>query len=515
MSNSKLTSFFDTKVPNNPYGGISPNPALENPGYVENGGVNLWTNNQNWEGSVISEVWANLSLEMLRQTEFMHLRFATGAPIIAPRKAGTARVTYNRLRPLGIVLEPMKEGVIPTRLVGGSEKSSATYSYFGAYMQVTDVEIDQNPDEMFLRYGSDLIRSAHESFDTITREFMYKASSRAFANGCASVDEVIKKGVYFKPFITAETDIWKYKTQRGAQLTISDIREQQLKMKLLKVKPHPSYGKYVVLVGAEGIDQLRNDQEFKSWNMYEDPSMFNNRNYVYMSTDLALYEIENAKRVKSGDKEAGVAFIIGNDAYKEVKLAGNDLQIITKSLDSGGASNPVNQTATMGWKKAFGLVSPRSEALVSLVYAIDDYATKTFGTRIDWGEDGKASVNYANDYTFTELKDGVSFFVSMEDIYDFSEVNPMPYPTDQDSYVKSKAKKDSKLKVNTSVDYIDPGIARLAGSLATQLTPDILDKIKKGEINIVNAINAVAGKSPEQTKQRDKRSLNDKNEENK
>jgi len=35
-------------------------------------------------------------------------------------------------------------------------------------------------------------------------------------------------------------------------------------MKLLKVKPHPTYGKFIVLIGVDGIDQLRNDGEFKS-----------------------------------------------------------------------------------------------------------------------------------------------------------------------------------------------------------------------------------------------------------
>lgn len=490
MPSNNLLAFFDPVGQTNPYGAMLPNTALPNPTYLGDGNTNFWINNKNWEGSLIAEVWTTLNLEMIRQTEFMHLRFATGAPIIAPRQAGTARVSYNRLRPLNVVINPLKEGELPTKLVGGSEKASATYTHFGAYMQITDVEMEQNPDEMFMKYGADLIRSARESFDIITREFMYKAASYSYANGAATVDEVAEKGVkyiYPKP----GDDVWKAKGQRGGQLTFNDIREQQKRMKLLKVKPHPAYGKYIVLVGVDGIDQLRNDGQYKEWNFATDPSMYNNYDHVLVSTDIAIYEIENAKRVKTTDKsaEVGVAFIIGNEAYKEVKLSGSDLQIIVKPKGSAGSADPLDQTATMGWKSTFGLAAIRSEALVALHYALGGDATKTFGTRITWAEDGKGTIKHDAEYTFTTLRDGANFYLSMDDIYDWSVVNPMPYPTDQNTYVEQQKDPNSK----ATQDYINPGILKALGSLITQLDPAIIEKIGTGEINVVNAINAVAG----------------------
>jgi len=76
--------------------------------------------------------------------------------------------------------------------------------------------------------------------------------------------------------------------------------------------------------------------------------MFNNYDHVLVSTDVAIYEIENAKIAKSAaGNQAGVAFVIGNDAYKEVRLEGGDLKIIVKPLGSAGSSDPLDQTATM------------------------------------------------------------------------------------------------------------------------------------------------------------------------
>lgn len=496
----------------NPYGANLPNSALPNPTYLGDGNTNFFINNKNFEGDLVAEIWTNLNLEMIRQTDFMHLKFATGV-LTAPRNAGSAKLVYNRPRPLSVVINPLREGELPTKLVGGSEKGTYSYDHFGAYMQTTDIEMEQNRNTMFVRYGADLIRSANESFDIITREFMYRAASYAYANGATSIDELADKGVYFNA-PGAGVNTWKAKAQRGGQLTFNDIREVIKNMKLLKVKPHPTYGKFIVLIGVDGIDQLRNDGEFKSWNYATDPSMFNNYDHVLVSTDVAIYEIENAKIAKSAaGNQAGVAFVIGNDAYKEVRLEGGDLKIIVKPLGSAGSSDPLDQTATMAWKKAFGLVCIRSEALVALHYSLENQdAINLYGVTIDWTEDGGTfkrtkMTNRYSGYTFTRLQDGANDFLlvsdltadnyenedhktsgantKMSNIHDITKVNPQPYPTDQNTYVEKQADSNSK----ATVDYINPGLQKVIGSLMTQLDPKIIAKITSGEINVVNAIN--------------------------
>lgn len=487
----KLRNYFDTPGQDNPYGGLLPNSAIPDPTYIDNGNVTTWVNNKNWEGSMTNEVWAELSLEMIRQTEFKHLKFVSGNAIIAPRRAGTARISYNRLRPLSVVISPLREGELPPKLTGGSEKASATYSQFAAYMQITDVEYQQNPDELFLRYGQDLMRSANETFDIITREFLYMGASYAYANGCIDIDAVAQKGVNFKSPSAGE-DIWKYKGQRGAQLTFSDIREQQKLMKLFKVKPHPRNGTYIVLVGPDGIDQLRNDQEYKSWNYATDAEMYDNNNYVMVSTDIAIYEIENSKRVKTTDglKEVGVAFILGGDCFREVKLEGSGIQLISKDFGSAGTSDPVNQTATMAWKHSgWGLAIIRSEAIIALHYALGGDASTTFGTTITWTKDGGNIIHNAP-YGFTRLTDGSNFFLNLDDIYNGKVINPKPYPTDQGTFVKNQPT-TSTSKLDAMSRYYNPAMQEALGTLV-DLIPALKDVIKNADLplNVTNALNA-------------------------
>lgn len=493
-----LKDYFGKPGQDNPYGGLQPNSAIPNPTYLGNNNPNFWVNNKNWEGSLISEVWGNIQLPMIRETEFYHLRYTSGEPITAPRNAGTARISYKRLRPLSVNLKPLKEGELPPKVVGGSEKASATYTRFAVYMQYTDVEYEQNPDEILLKYTDELMRAFQQSLDQITREFMYMGASYAYANGCASVDEVAAKGVYFKTAQAGE-DIWKFKKQRGAQLTFNDIRECQKLMKLLLVKPHPSYGKYVVLLGVEGVDQLRNDYQFKDWNEWTDPDMFNNLSTILTADilpDIMLVEIPRAaKIVKSSEgKEVGVAFILGEECYKEVTLTGATPQFYSKPLGSAGTGDPVNQTGTIGIKHpGWGLAIVRSEALIALHYALGSDAVTVKGTTLTWTEAG-VTINHEAEYTFTSLRDGLNFYADLNSIYDGAVIYPKSLPTDQDTYVKNQSTTDSP-KPDALTTYWDPAMQDALGKLI-----DVLPALKqiladaKVPLNVENLINATFSK---------------------
>lgn len=452
MSDTNLFSFMKPEL-KSVNGGQLPNTRLEQPAYLENGNPNLWLNNQNWEGSQRYETWTNLPLNMLVLDEFYHQAFTSNAPIIAPATAGTARVSYSRLRPFSISTQPLKEGELPPRLIAGSEKGFATYTWFGAFAQVSDVEMAQNPDEVLQKWAQDLVRSKNESWDTIVREVMYKGASRAYVNGCASVAEVAAKPVSLT-FPAAKDNVWKYAGQRGGQLTIADLREVQKNMKRKLVKPHPRYGRMVVLAGLDGVDQLRHDPEWKSWNKYTDPSMFNNLKEVYGNTEFYVVEVLNAKTVKSGEKEVGVAFVIGADAYQEVKLAGHDMQVIYKPLGSAGTADPLNQVSTMGYKHASGVNIIRPEALVALHHAIEGTDNIVMNsTTITWTDDGVPTVSYTGKYDFTQLKDGANFFLDLSKIFDGTEISPAPFPTDQNTYSKAQSGKHDQAK-----DYFNPDI---------------------------------------------------------
>lgn len=492
----RLQQFFDSPSQSSSYGGLQPNSAIPNPTFLSNDNTTVWVNNRNWEGSITNEVLTQLSLEMLRQTEFDHLRFVSGPAIIAPRNAGTARISYNRLRPLSVIITPLREGEIPPKITGGSEKASATYTQFGGVMEITNVESEQNPDELFLRYSQDMVRSASETLDIICREVMYMGASRAFANGCINVDEVAAKGVSFKS-PTVGQDMWKYREQRGAQLTYSDIREQQKLMKLFKVKPHPRNGAYIVLVGAEGIDQLRHDKEFQDWNQATDPTMFNSNRTVLTATDIHVYEIENAKKVKTSDKqtEVGVAFILGADCYREVNLAGAGIKIIYKEFGSAGTMDALNQVSSIGWiHHGYGVAMIRSEAAIALHYAIDSNVSKTFGTTIAWATDDKGhiqgDIKYNSPYGFTKLSDGANFFLDLSSIYDGSVVDPKPYPTDQGTYVDNLPNSD-KPNPSAMSKYWTPALQEVLGTLAN-LVPELKQTLANAGVplNVTNALNA-------------------------
>lgn len=435
------------------YGGLLPNQNMPNPTYLENGNVNTWINNNNWEGSWVEEIPTGIVMDMIRQTSFDHLKFAS-RNIPFPRNSGSGRVSIKRLRPLGISVKPLPEAELPERLVGGSEKGYFVYNRYAAYMQITDVEYEQNPDEVWTAYSEDLMRSAMESMDIITRETLYKGASKGYMNGATTVDEVINKGVIY-PAFNELNDPTKY----GAQLTVSGLREFKNRMKKLKVPP--SFGnKYYFLMDVDGLEQLKRDQELKSWVFSTDPSMFLT-NEMYSFGDMVFYTIENAKRVKgtgaNADKECGVCFLLGADAYATVQLEGSGIQIIKKEQGSAGTLDPVNQISTLAYKiPGWGVGIYRSEAIIAIHYAFGEGTIVLNGIKYNIDPTtGDVTVDNNAPYTFSALKDMGNIYMDMSDIWDGTVIYPLPYPTDQNTYVQSVKDNANSADGGTNVNNID------------------------------------------------------------
>ena len=85
---------------------------------------------------------------------------------------------------------------------------------------------------------------------------------------------------------------------------------------------------------------------------YTDNSTFKN-GYLFELSGVEFYETSEAKKwinAGAGSIDVYSSLILGKDAFAVTALEGEGLETIVKQLGSSGASDPLNQRATVGWK---------------------------------------------------------------------------------------------------------------------------------------------------------------------
>jgi N4-gp56 family major capsid protein len=103
-----------------------------------------------------------------------------GTHLTLPARKGTNSYRLNRMRDLGVVINPIREGQLPKKLNVSFEKVNVTTSEYGAYMEITDRERNMAPVELFAVYGQRLLKSAMKTMDIIAREVLFMGASKYY-----------------------------------------------------------------------------------------------------------------------------------------------------------------------------------------------------------------------------------------------------------------------------------------------------------------------------------------------
>lgn len=274
-----------------------------------------------------------------------------------PSGTGARQTFVYRWKNLAAATTPITEGITPGGSTAQREKVQMRVEQFGDYMEYTD-QLDlfdvMNIKTEFLDLQN--IQAAR-TLDMIYRDGIIGGTNVVFANGATDRAAII----------TAATT-----TPLDGLPTEADYAKAALRLrkaKAAKMKPELSAGKNISTAGARAsypclIDPNRTDDlryARKTDGTLHYPSFLSIEQYPNQASaaeyevgrmgDVCFIETDEGGVDTSGTLDVYLDIVFGKDAYATVSVQGKGgIQTIIKPLGSAGASDPLNQRGTIGWK---------------------------------------------------------------------------------------------------------------------------------------------------------------------
>ena len=221
----------------------------------------------------------------------------------------------------GVTPEPSKLSVNPIR---------ATLTQHGDWTLLTDLVQLQTVDNTLVEYTEKHSQNAKLTLDTITREKIIAGCTNvAFAGGAQSID-----GVTATSYITPN-DVAKMATY-------------------LKNNNAPTFsdGSYVAIIHPSvAYDLMTNDK-------WIDVVKYSSATQIFSGEIGKLYGVRFVQsteaKIEKAETEGGVDIFVclffGKGFGKKVDINGDNARIIVKPVGSAGATDPLEQRGSVGWK---------------------------------------------------------------------------------------------------------------------------------------------------------------------
>ena len=270
--------------------------------------------------------------------ELIHDQFGQKRPI---PKNGGKKIEFRKYAALPKALAPLTEGVTPDGKKLSVSTVEAEVSQYGDYVCLSDVldltAIDNNALEATKAIG----KQAGLTLDTITRNVLQSGTN-----------------VYYCPPVSTDGTVGaqpedRAQLTRDCKLTVNVVKRI---VALLKAANAPKInGSYVCILHPYAAYDLMNDPKWEQMHQYcKVDEMYEGEigriagvRFVE-SSEAAIYT-----GAENGCPEGLAVFgclFLADGAYGVTEVTGGGLQTIIKQLGSAGASDPLNQRSTIGWK---------------------------------------------------------------------------------------------------------------------------------------------------------------------
>jgi N4-gp56 family major capsid protein len=280
----------------------------------------------------------------------VHGRYGQKRPL--PTGNGTA-VKFRRYDQLSAATTPLTEGVTPA---GSSETVTditATVYGYGNYVTHTDLLQLTTLDPYITEMSGVLGDQAGTSIDQVRRDVLVAGTNVAYASGVANRLALVNK--------ISATDLDKairFLNGQNAKFLRDEISATN------KIGTSAVRKAYVMVVHPDVVFDLDNSVTgYKSVSDYSS-SMDVMEDEVGSYKNIRFVQSTNAKiwtnattATTAGYKATGVgsndvygSLLFAANAYGVVDLAGNALKTIIKQIGDAGASDPLNQRGSIGWK---------------------------------------------------------------------------------------------------------------------------------------------------------------------
>ena len=249
-----------------------------------------------------------------------------------PKGLGT-QVKWLRYSTISESTTPLTEGTVPSEIAFTTANVTASISQYGQYSKISDllsdVAIDPVLENLSERFGVAMAKTIEALIiaELDSGSFVQRVNDRA-----ADVNIVA-----------------------GDVLNHKELIEAMIRQKRDFIGPHES-GDYIAVVHPLSEYDLKSDSQAGAWldlHKYNDERPLLNGEFGRMYGMRFLVSDKNTSQVDAGSGgtvDVFSSYLIGEEAYGVVMLNGDAMRMIIKRHGSAGASDPLDQFATVGYK---------------------------------------------------------------------------------------------------------------------------------------------------------------------
>lgn len=242
---------------------------------------------------------------------------------------------YDAIAESTAVLSP--EGQAPAETGFTTQRISATIAQYGQYARISDFLSDTAIDPV--------LENLSERFGVAAAKTVEQLIVNELANNCANQNVNDQPNFASIGATPGQSDI----------ITHKELIEAMIRQKADYIGPHES-GSYVVVLHPNAEYDLMVDSQAGSWldiqkGVDNKPLLNGEVARMYGMRFLVSDKmLSSAPAVHGGPALVVQSFVIGEEAFGVVELNGDAMKMFIKRHGSAGASDPLDQFATVGYK---------------------------------------------------------------------------------------------------------------------------------------------------------------------
>lgn len=263
--------------------------------------------------------------------KLVHDQFGQKRPIPAGRGK---TIEFRKVSPLPVSTTPLTEGVTPESQQLTISTVEAPVQQYGGYVELSDMVVLTAIDNNLVIAAKQLGAQAGKTLDAITREVLAGGTNVQYAEGQ----------------VTQRSQLVGGKAEGNHYLTVDAVRRAVRTLK--KQDAEPIGDSFIGIIHPDVAYDLMSDPKWVNVKSYSDPDG------IY---EGEIGKIENVRFVETSEakvfegagaegRDVYATLILGDNAYGTTEIEGGGLTLIVKQLGSGGASDPLDQRASVAWK---------------------------------------------------------------------------------------------------------------------------------------------------------------------
>lgn len=263
--------------------------------------------------------------------KLVHDQFGQKRPIPAGRGK---TIEFRKVSPLPVSTTPLTEGVTPESQQLTISTVEAPVQQYGGYVELSDMVVLTAIDNNLVIAAKQLGAQAGKTLDAITREVLAGGTNVQYAEGQ----------------VTERNQLVGGKAEGNHYLTVDAVRRAVRTLK--KQDAEPIGDSFIGIIHPDVAYDLMSDPKWVNVKSYSDPEG------IY---EGEIGKIENVRFVETSEakvfegagaegRDVYATLILGDNAYGTTEIEGGGLTLIVKQLGSGGASDPLDQRASVAWK---------------------------------------------------------------------------------------------------------------------------------------------------------------------